>query len=238
MAAIAYPHRNLAPRRPVAGKRRSFQGDRLQNSHLRLLREPLFADPIFAELEASGEFAESESPAWHPPPPVIARREVVMTFPRVAPLASRHLPSHASPLRFAPLSYGASAKQSALPAGVTYAPRRMDVRVNSHAERPISIVAPRYRLRRFVSCVILGVALFGGLSAASAIADAHQGSPTAIAGSVPVAGGYRYTVRVGDTLWSIATRVFPNGDPRALVTQLGAQIKSMNPIPGEHLLLP
>ena len=47
-----------------------------------------------------------------------------------------------------------------------------------------------------------------------------------------------YTVQPGDTLWSIAERVDPSGDPRPLVARLAAQIGSDTVVPGEQLVLP
>jgi nucleoid-associated protein YgaU len=47
-----------------------------------------------------------------------------------------------------------------------------------------------------------------------------------------------YVVQPGDTLWSIAQRINPQGDPRALMTPLSEQVGGDGIRPGERLLLP
>ena len=47
-----------------------------------------------------------------------------------------------------------------------------------------------------------------------------------------------YTVRAGDTLWSIAQRVDPTGDPRPVVSQLAAQLGTDSVVPGEQVTIP
>jgi hypothetical protein len=44
--------------------------------------------------------------------------------------------------------------------------------------------------------------------------------------------------RPGDTLWSIATRLAPGDDPRALVDDLVAARGTAELQPGEHVRLP
>ena len=78
-------------------------------------------------------------------------------------------------------------------------------------------VAPVLRLTRrgvvvlAAAVAVLAVALVG-IAWLSSPAPAKQGSPTATADVV--------AVRAGDTLWSIATRVAPQRDPRAEVALL------------------
>jgi Tfp pilus assembly protein FimV len=50
--------------------------------------------------------------------------------------------------------------------------------------------------------------------------------------------GSTYVVQPGDTLWSIATRLDPTGDPRSIVGQLASETGSDTVVVGEHILLP
>jgi hypothetical protein len=78
--------------------------------------------------------------------------------------------------------------------------------------------------------LLVGLALplsgTGGHSHATGSAPAETGSPVI------------YTVRPGDTLWTIAERVDPSADPRPLVAQLSAQTGSDTVVPGERIILP
>jgi hypothetical protein len=47
-----------------------------------------------------------------------------------------------------------------------------------------------------------------------------------------------YIVRPGDTLWSIAERLVPQGDPRPLMAKLSRQIGGDTVRPGARLILP
>ena len=80
--------------------------------------------------------------------------------------------------------------------------------------------------------------VFGVLTGTNAITSSNHGAPAVLAGSVKTAGGYLYTVRSGDTLWSIATRLYPAGDPRVLVSELSAALHGATLVPGERLVLP
>ncbi len=93
------------------------------------------------------------------------------------------------------------------------------------------------RRRRFV----LGT-VAAGLLAALALPWSGTGGSLATPG--PALAGEKvvahssYVVRPGDTLWSIAARLDPTGDPRAVVAQLETQVGGDNVVPGESLVLP
>jgi hypothetical protein len=53
-----------------------------------------------------------------------------------------------------------------------------------------------------------------------------------------IRGPALYTVRPGDSLWSIAERLDPTADPRPLVARLAAQTGSESVTPGERIALP
>jgi hypothetical protein len=101
---------------------------------------------------------------------------------------------------------------------------------------PAPLRIPRRRVRRRRTLLaMMGLALallafplggFGGASHTTESASAVQIHP----GS--------YIVRAGDTLWSIAQRTDPTGDPRPMVSQLAAEIGSYNLVPGERVVIP
>lgn len=93
-------------------------------------------------------------------------------------------------------------------------------------------------LRRLLPGVATLVAL-AGLWLGGGMLAAGQHPPLAVLpGSVKTPAGYVYVVRPGDTLWSIATRLQPGGDPRVLVAELESQVPGGTLVPGSRLLLP
>jgi nucleoid-associated protein YgaU len=83
-----------------------------------------------------------------------------------------------------------------------------------------------------VTGLVVGLAL-----PVSALGGRPVGSPSPL--RAPTAGhGFVYTVRPGDTLWSIATRMEPGGDPRRLVAQLADRLGTDTVFAGERLRLP
>jgi nucleoid-associated protein YgaU len=106
------------------------------------------------------------------------------------------------------------------------------------------VILPRPHRRpspgRRVGTALLTLGALGALWAgAGAVRGAGPASsPHRIAGSVAVVGGFRYVVQPGDSLWAIATRVDPGGDPRALVDALSAELHGQMLQPGDVLVVP
>jgi nucleoid-associated protein YgaU len=104
-------------------------------------------------------------------------------------------------------------------------------RTRRAARRRTSVAVRRRRtLLGVTGLLLIGLALplsgTGGHSHAAGSALAETGKP------------FVYTVQQGDTLWTIAERVDPSGDPRPLVAKLAAQTGSDTVAPGQKLDLP
>ena len=84
----------------------------------------------------------------------------------------------------------------------------------------------------------LGVALatLGVLLATAQAGFALGGSSLAASGRHPAVASY--TVRPGDSLWSIARRVDAHGDPRTLVDELSQARHGAPLVPGEVITWP
>ncbi|MGH9169293.1 MAG: LysM peptidoglycan-binding domain-containing protein [Acidimicrobiales bacterium] len=101
-----------------------------------------------------------------------------------------------------------------------------------------ALVRPR-GLRRLLPGAATLVVLAALIAGAASLAGGRAQPTTVIAGSVKLPSGqYAYIVKPGDTLWSIASRLQPGGDPRPLVAELQSQLHGGTLEPGERLLLP
>ncbi len=94
--------------------------------------------------------------------------------------------------------------------------------MSRHVVSVIDVDPPRARVRhlpltRAQLCAALGavLAVAAFLAVGSAVAGLRQGDP-AIPSSAPAV----LVVQPGDTLWSIAQRIAPAQDPRAVVAEL------------------
>jgi hypothetical protein len=84
--------------------------------------------------------------------------------------------------------------------------------------------------------VLAALAGLGLVLAVARAGVAFDGSSLAYAERLPHV--QRVVVEPGDSLWSIAQRVAPGRDPRAVVDQLAARLGSTTLVPGETLAVP
>lgn len=124
--------------------------------------------------------------------------------------------------RSRPRSYGAAASG-----------RRPAARCASPARRTARARA-RFQRRRLVA-VLLGVAIV--LTAGRAASAALGGEPLAASErpSTPATQITSTVVRPGDSLWVIAQRLVPGGDPRPVVDALAEARRGAPLIPGETI---
>jgi hypothetical protein len=94
--------------------------------------------------------------------------------------------------------------------------------------------SPEVRRRRTL------VAAIGLMLIALALPLSGTGGRSHATGSASVEIGAKtvYTVQQGDSLWSIAERVQPSGDPRPLVAELAKETGSNSVVPGERITIP
>jgi hypothetical protein len=100
----------------------------------------------------------------------------------------------------------------------------------------------RYRGRRVIAVLVAAEVLLGAVLLVGAAVTAVVTSTASPAVSAPVvAGGATVAepevivVREGDTLWSIARELDPDGDPRALVSRLAERSGGAGLRPGQRL---
>ncbi|MBV8462338.1 MAG: LysM peptidoglycan-binding domain-containing protein [Acidimicrobiales bacterium] len=88
--------------------------------------------------------------------------------------------------------------------------------------------------RRRTLLVVMGL-LLGALALPLGGAGGHSHAP----GSVPagIAHPTTYTVRSGDTLWTIAEQAHPGADPRPFVARMAAQLGTDQVTPGEQVTI-
>ena len=101
------------------------------------------------------------------------------------------------------------------------------------ARRRARVRRRRVLLATVIGAVLVALALPWGGAGGRPLAT----SGPVLAGAATVAHA-DYIVQPGDTLWSIAVRLDPSGDPRVVVGELEAQTGSDTVAPGQHLHLP
>ncbi len=121
-------------------------------------------------------------------------------------------------------------------------PAGRDARAQHSSRHPAVAARRRHQLRARRRRVTLGALVIAGLVALALPWGGAGGHPLVTPGSVlagaAVSPDRVYVVQPGDTMWSIAERLDPDGDPRPIVAQLEAQVGSDTLQPGERIHLP
>ncbi len=89
-------------------------------------------------------------------------------------------------------------------------------------------VSPKVRRRRLAAAGVVAVV----------VTLALLPQPRAVSAPAQLSTDATYVVQPGDTLWTIATRVDPTGDPRPLVARLYAETGTYAIVPGERIRIP
>jgi len=120
------------------------------------------------------------------------------------------------------------------------APREFDRRLAERraSERRARAVDVRRRRVRALGLALASVVAAGALWFGTSAMASSQDRLQVLPGSVQTTHGYLYRVQPGDTVWSIATRLDPTGDPRPLADQIESEIGGTNLQVGTQVLLP
>lgn len=128
-----------------------------------------------------------------------------------------------------------------------YAPRRSDLvaAARMRGVPPERLHPSVYRRRRLLAVGLLLLVIAAVLVLAQSTLAGTGGGPLTTTGaaatpsdSMAPAAASVWVVRPGDTLWSIARSLDPNGDIRPLVDRLSSQVHGGNIYPGETIALP
>ena len=102
-----------------------------------------------------------------------------------------------------------------------------------------------YRRRRLLAAGLLLLLIAAVLMAAQSTLAGTGGGPLTTTGAAAVGTGPMtpadaaiWVVRPGDTLWSIARSLDPNGDVRPLVDRLSSEVHGGDIYPGETIAIP
>ena len=104
-----------------------------------------------------------------------------------------------------------------------------------HAPPPVATVAMRRAFAVFAAATLLVVGLRAGLPGAASLGGTGQAPATS--GMAPIAA-HGHVVQPGDSLWSIARRIQPEGDVRPLVARLAAERQGRPLQAGEYISIP
>ena len=113
---------------------------------------------------------------------------------------------------------------------------RPDLRVLEGGRSPRAVA--RYQRRRLVVAAVASFLLLGGALVTGRLVTGSSSPTSAAASGAAGVAAPTVVVQPGDTLWSIAGAIAPDGDVRITVDQLVALNGSSPIVPGQELVLP
>jgi hypothetical protein len=123
-----------------------------------------------------------------------------------------------------------TSQAASVPPSVSSSPKPLPV-ATYRRRRALAVAAASFALVLALAGLRLGVQ---GLATG---ADHDAGPPAGVVDAIPI-GQQLVVVQPGDTMWSIARRLDPTGDPRATVDRLIAANGTAALQPGQRVLLP
>jgi nucleoid-associated protein YgaU len=121
------------------------------------------------------------------------------------------------------------------PVGVAHRPRS----THGGCDDPRAVARAAALRRRHIFLGVVAVGLLLALAVPwSSRGSAGLASPDPTPAGSTLSAHSAYVVHPGDTLWSIAERLDPQGDPRPVMNALARQVGGDTVRPGEKLLLP
>jgi len=145
----------------------------------------------------------------------------------------------ASPVAYAPIGREAAPRPRPVAQGSGRAATSLHSARSEHSSptRALSSAPARHRRHGLLpACATFALLLATWFGAGALRGGAPV--PAHLAGSTVSGRAVVYVVRPGDTLWSIATRLEPDADPRPLVNALQAETSDGTLVVGETLHLP
>jgi LysM repeat protein len=224
------PQRSVRPtsRTRAPGRRPAKAPERSRTHAWNVLAEEIVPFPPYDVRPIADRSARTQQTRRRPTADEMAAHPAARSRSRVQATVSSVVTAPAVP-RHQVVQLDEHRARSAAPQGAAH------VRSTTSARRPVGLVRTFTRALPGLATVVVLAAIWLG---AGSLAALHQPHTAIVPGSVKTTAGYVYTVRPGDTLWSIASQLEPGTDPRPVVDQLAQQLHGGTLVPGLHLRLP
>jgi len=129
-----------------------------------------------------------------------------------------------------------------LPTPSAGTPASLDGWSRAGADRPVgarrTVPSARVRRRRAVLLLLVAATVVTLLALPLRVLAGASPALASPARALALRSGQIYVIRPGDTLWSIAERLDPTGDPNVAVSRMERRLGTDTVYPGEQITLP